>query len=70
MLLSRRFFGDKFLMHPTFPNLPDLLSEYILFKSLPRPAQTQKRLRVKLSCQIDEFLLDLSVKSDDIQPLL
>ena len=23
-----------------------------------------------LSCQIDEFLLDLSVKSDDIQPLL
>ena len=31
-LLSRWFFEDKFLKHPTFPNLPNLISECLLSK--------------------------------------
>ena len=31
---------------------------------------TQERYQAILSCQIDEFCLDLSLKSDDIQPML
>ena len=57
-------------MHPTFPNLVDLLPEYLLSRFLPRPALSQERCLVIFSCQIDEFLLGLSVNSDVIQPLL
>ena len=35
----------------------------------PRSAHSQERFLVILSCQIDEFSPDLSVMSDDIQPL-
>ena len=56
-------------MRPTFPNLPDLLSEYLFSKFLPQSVHGPERFLVIFSCQIDEFLPDLSVKSDDIQPL-
>ena len=36
----------------------------------PRSTHTPERFRVGLSCQIDEFMIDLALKSDDIQPLL
>ena len=68
MLLSHWFFEDKFLMHPTFPSLPDLLSEYLLSKFPPRWMHTQERFLVKLSCQIDEVLTVPSQKSDDTPP--
>ena len=48
-------------MLPTFPNLPGLLSKYLISKFSPRSAHSPER---------DEFLPDLSVKSDDIQPWL
>ena len=49
-------------MHPTFPNLPDLPSEYLLSKFSPRLTHSQERFPVILSCQIDELLLDLLVR--------
>ena len=49
ILLSRWFFEDKFLMRPTFPNLPDLLSEYPLSKFTPRLMHTRGIFQVKLS---------------------
>ena len=51
-------------MLPTFPNLPDLLSEHLLSKFLPRSAHSQQRYQVRLSCQIDEFLINVSLKSE------
>ena len=56
--------------HPNFPNLPDLLSEYLLSKFSPRPTHSQEGFLVIFSYQIDEFLLDLSVKSNDVQQML
>ena len=41
-----------------------VLSEHLLSKFPPRLTHSQERFLVILSCQIDEFLLDLSVKSD------
>ena len=71
ILLSHWFFEDKFLMRPTFPpNLLNPLSEYLLSKFHPRSAESPERCQVILSCRIDEFLINLSVKSNDIQPLL
>ena len=57
-------------MDPGYSILPCLLSEYLLSKFPLRSAHSQERLVVILSCDIDEFLNDLLVKSDDIQPLL
>ena len=68
--LKRWFFEDKYLMHQAFPHLPGLLSKYLLSKNTQRPAHSPERFLVILSCQIDEFLHDLSVKLDDFQPLL
>ena len=56
-------------MHPTFPFLPGLLSRNLLSKVPPRSAHSPESFQAILSCQIDEFLFDLSVKTDDIQPL-
>ena len=42
ILPSRWFFEDKFLMHPTFPNLPGLLSKYLLSK-IPPAISSQPR---------------------------
>ena len=61
MLLSRWFSEDKYLLHPTFPVLPDLLQN-ISFPHSTRDLCTPK----KDSRQIDDLLL----KSGDIQPLL
>ena len=36
----------------------------------PRTAHTQEKYQLVLSCQLDEFSPDLSVKTDDIEPLL
>ena len=60
LFVSRWFVEDKYLTHPTFPNLPGLLSKYLLSKFLPRSAHSQERFLFVLSCQIDEFLPDLS----------
>ena len=46
------------------------LSEYLLSKFTPQSARILDRFQVVLSCQIDKFSSDLSVKTDDIQPLL
>ena len=70
ILLSRWFFVDKFLMHPTFPNLLNPQSEDLLSKFPPRSTHTQERSWVILSCIIHEFLIDLSPEWDDIQKLL
>ena len=45
-------------------------SEYLLSKFLPRSHHSPERFLVTLSCQIDEFSPDLSVKTDDIQLVL
>ena len=66
-LLLHWFFEDKFLMRPNFPIVPDPQSEYLLSKFLPRSTHTQERFLAKLSCQIDEVLIDNVL--DDIQPL-
>ena len=62
----------KWILNPirTLPNLPHLLSEYLLFKFFPREAQKQERCLIVLSFQTDEFLINLSLKSNDIQSLL
>ena len=39
--LSRRFFEGKFLMHPSFPNLPSPQWECLLSKFLPRSIHIQ-----------------------------
>ena len=52
ILLSRWFFEDKFLMHPTFPNLLNPQSEDLLSKFSPRSTHTQEGSRVILSCTI------------------
>ena len=70
ILLSRSFFEDKSLMRPTFPNLPNPQSDFLLSYFLRRSIHAQERNQVTLSCQIDEVLMDLALKSDDIQPLL
>ena len=57
-------------MHPTFPNLPGPLSRYFLSKFHPRSVKSPERFLIILSCQIDELLPDLSVKTDENQPLL
>ena len=69
-LLVRWFFEDKFLMRATFPNLPNPQSEYLVSKFPPRPAHSQERSQVRLVYQIDEIMIDLVLKSGDIQPLL
>ena len=69
-LLWRWFFEDKFLMRPTFPNLPDPQSECLLSKSPRRSIHTQGSHQVVLPCQIDEVLIDLALKSDDFRQLL
>ena len=46
------------------------LSEYLLSKVSARQTHSQERYQLVRCCQIDEFLIDLSLKSDDIQPLL
>ena len=58
------------MMHQTFPNLPDVLSEYLLSKFLSQPTRTPEISQVILSCQVDEFLIGLLEKSDDIQSVL
>ena len=40
-------------MHPTFAYLPSLLSRYLISKFLQRSAHSPEKLRVILSCQID-----------------
>ena len=57
-------------MQPTFPNHPGVLSKHLLSKITPRSAHSPERLLVILSCQIDEFSPDLSVKTGDFQSLL
>ena len=57
-------------MRPSFPNLPNPQSENLLSIFPPRSAHSQERCLVMFSCQVDEVLLELSVKSDGIQPLL
>ena len=64
------FSEDKFLMRPTFPNLPNPQSECLLSKLSPRSMHTQERLRVKLFCQTGRALTGPSQKSGDIQWLL
>ena len=49
---------------------PGLLSEYRLSKLLPRLAHSQERYLLILSCQVDKVLINLALKSGDIQPLL
>ena len=39
----------------------------LLSKFLPRSTRIQERYQVMLSCQIDEVLINLALKSDDIQ---
>ena len=68
--LSCWFFEDKYLMRRTIPTLPCLPPEYILSKFFPRSAHSQERFLVILSCRIDEVLIDLLEKSDDIQSVL
>ena len=69
-ILQRWFFEDKYLMHPIFSNL-QICNQNIPFPnsfrdhSYPR----QERKQIILSCQKDEMLIDLALKSDDIQPL-
>ena len=67
--LSRWFSEDKYLMGPTFPHIPELLSEHLLSEFSPRLAHSQERFLVILSFQIDVFLLGLLEKTGDIQPL-
>ena len=62
--------GRNFLMRSTFPNLPNPQSEYLLSKFSTRSIHTQRRYQVILSCQIDEVLTNLALKSDDIQPFV
>ena len=57
-------------MHLTFPNLPTLLPGNLLSNFLPRSAHSKERFLVIFSCQIDEFLIGLLEKSDDIQSVL
>ena len=57
-------------MRPTFPNLPNPQSECLLSKSPSRQIHSQERFQVTLSCHVDEVLIDLVLRSDDIQPLL
>ena len=45
ILPLRWFFEDWYLMHPTFPNLPGLLSKYLLSKFSLRKAYGQERSR-------------------------
>ena len=45
-------------------------SQEISFPNSPRDHHRQESYQEILSCQIDEFSTDLSVKTDDIQPLL
>ena len=67
------FLSDQYdssrLMCPTFPDLPHLPSEYLLSKLSPRSAHSPEWFLVILSCQIDEFSPDLSVKTDDLQTI-
>ena len=70
ILISRWNFEDKFLMRPTFPNLPNPQSECLLSRFWPRLTHTQDRYQEIRSCQIGEDLIDLALKSDDIHPLL
>ena len=66
-LLFHSVFWDKFLMRLTF----QICFHNISFPILPpRLVHSQERHQVILSCQIDEFLIDLSLKSGDIQPFL
>ena len=51
-------------MRPSFPNLPGRLSKFT-----SRSIQTLQIFLVKLSCHIGDVLIDLALKSDDIQPL-
>ena len=56
-------------MHPSFPNLPSQLSEYLLSK-FPRDQLIAKKAAWQyFLAKIEEFLINLSLKSDDIQPL-
>ena len=50
------FSDDKYLMHPTFPSLPRLLSKYHLSKFPTRSAHSQERFLVIPSCHIDDLL--------------
>ena len=57
-------------MRPSFPISRYPLTLCPLSKFPTRSMYTQERFLVKLSCQIDEVLIDLVLKSGDIQPLL
>ena len=60
------FSEDKCLMHLNFPNLPGLLSRYLL-SIIPRD---QLKALVKLSCQIDEVLIGYALRSGDVRSVL
>ena len=53
-------------MRPTLPNLLNLQSEHLHSKFRPRSAHSLERFVVILSCQIDEFLINPSLKSDAV----
>ena len=69
--LSRWFSEEiNFWCVQLFPDLPNLIPEYLISRFSPRSAHSQKRYLVLLSCQIDKVLINLALKSDDDQPLL
>ena len=63
------FFEEKIWCIQLFQNLPDLLSEF-LHSKFSHDQLRAKGFLVILSCQTDEFVIHLSLKSDDIQTLL
>ena len=65
-LLLHSVFWDKFLMRPTFPILPDLQSEYLFSKFLPRSKYNHERFLVIISFRFDEFSFCLSRSLGDM----
>ena len=61
--------GKVFLTRPCFPIPQCLQPKCLLSKILPRSTRIQERYQVTLSCQTDEVLINLALKSDEIQPL-
>ena len=67
--LSRWFFDDKYPIR-TFPNLPFLLSECLLSKFLRDKLKNPERCLIVLSFQTEKLLINLLLKSNDVESLL
>ena len=70
IIFLRWSFECELLKRPFSPVLPSPLSECLLSTFSPRSMHTQGKYLVRLSSQLAEVLIDLSLKSGDIRPLL